>query len=238
MKPAAETLPPLEIHEEDRLLIELRDFNAFGKSTVVDDLAGVPVFVNEFWTARQRAAHSLHEISYRACFKPQLPRFFIERLTEPGDTVYDPFAGRGTTLIEAALLNRRPLGCDINPLSRMLCEPRLSPPSLADITTRLQAIDFGSQPDGNTDHLLVFYHPATLREICALRHYFIQRADDGRLDEVDAWIRMVATNRLTGHSPGFFSVYTLPPNQAVSLQSQQRINTKRGKFRRAVTFLN
>ena len=26
---------------------------------------------------------------------------------------------------------------------------------------------------------------------------------------------MVATNRLTGHSPGFFSVYTLPPNQAV-----------------------
>ena len=27
---------------------------------------------------------------------------------------------------------------------------------------------------------------------------------------------MVAINRLTGHSPGFFSVYTMPPNQAVS----------------------
>jgi hypothetical protein len=40
---------------------------------------------------------------------------------------------------------------------------------------------------------------------------------------------MVATNRLTGHSPGFFSVYTLPPNQAVSLASQQRINLKRGQ---------
>ncbi len=37
----------------------------------------VPVFTNEFWTSKQRAAHSLHEISYRACFKPQLPRFFI-----------------------------------------------------------------------------------------------------------------------------------------------------------------
>ena len=45
----------------------------------------VPTFVNEFWTARQRQASSLHEISYRACFKPQLPRFFIERLTQPGD---------------------------------------------------------------------------------------------------------------------------------------------------------
>ena len=38
---------------------------------------------------------------------------------------------------------------------------------------------------------------------------------------------MVATNRLTGHSKGFFSVYTLPPNQAVSIQSQRRINERR-----------
>jgi hypothetical protein len=44
---------------------------------------------------------------------------------------------------------------------------------------------------------------------------------------VDRWIAMVATNRLTGHSKGFFSVYTLPPNQAVSQQSQLRINRKR-----------
>ena len=38
---------------------------------------------------------------------------------------------------------------------------------------------------------------------------------------------MVAVNRLTGHSSGFFSVYTLPPNQAVSLESQRKINEKR-----------
>jgi hypothetical protein len=38
---------------------------------------------------------------------------------------------------------------------------------------------------------------------------------------------MVALNRLTGHSPGFFSVYTLPPNQAVSIQAQRKINEKR-----------
>jgi hypothetical protein len=40
---------------------------------------------------------------------------------------------------------------------------------------------------------------------------------------------MVAINRLTGHSPGFFSVYTLPPNQAVSAQSQRKINERRGQ---------
>src|SRR5213595_591103 len=38
---------------------------------------------------------------------------------------------------------------------------------------------------------------------------------------------MVAVNRLTGHSPRFFSVYTLPPNQAVSIESQLRINKRR-----------
>jgi hypothetical protein len=38
---------------------------------------------------------------------------------------------------------------------------------------------------------------------------------------------MVAINRLTGHSPGFFSVYSLPPNQAVSVESQKKINERR-----------
>ena len=38
------------------------------------------------------------------------------------------------------------------------------------------------------------------------------------------------TNRLTGHSPGFFSVYTLPPNQAMSIEAQKRINEKRNQI--------
>src|SRR5919107_1480152 len=107
----------------------VREFPSDGGGTVVDriEISGpdgaatrVSSFTNEFWTARQRAAHSLQEISYRACFKPQLPRFFIERLTAPGDIVYDPFMGRGTTLVEAALLERSPAGCDVNPLSSIL----------------------------------------------------------------------------------------------------------------------
>ena len=33
----------------------------------------VPVYEAELWTSRQRQASPIHEISYRACFKPQLP---------------------------------------------------------------------------------------------------------------------------------------------------------------------
>lgn len=186
----------------------------------------VDTYVNEFWTAQQRQANNLHEISYRACFKPQLPRFFIERLTEPGDFVYDPFMGRGTTLIEAALLRRVPLGCDVNPLSAILTRPRLHPPTLEEIADRLRMIDFNDH-DEWPEELLVFYHSETLKQIVSLKKYLLARQADKALDSVDEWIRMVAVNRLTGHSAGFFSVYTLPPNQAVSIKSQQKINADR-----------
>ena len=93
--------------------------------------AGLRYFVNAFWTAGQRRGHSMHEISYRACFKSQLPAFFIERLTEPGERVFDPFSGRGTTAVQAALMGRAPAANDVNPLSAMLSGPRLDPPSIA-----------------------------------------------------------------------------------------------------------
>ena len=85
----------------------------------------VPVYEAELWTSRQRQASSIHEISYRACFKPQLPAYFIERLTQEGDVVYDPFSGRGTTAIEAALRGRNVIANDVNPLSAILTRPRL-----------------------------------------------------------------------------------------------------------------
>lgn len=197
-----------------------------GEPTLVETRDGVPFFFNEFWTARQRQAHPIHEVSYRACFKPQLPAFFIDRLTAPGDVVYDPFMGRGTTPIQAALMGRTPVGNDINPLSTFLTRPRTRPPSLPQVAQRLGAIDWDA-PVSVRDDLAVFYHPETLRRICRLRDYLMARDAAGELDAVDDWIRMVALNRLTGHSPGFFSVYSLPPNQAVSIAAQAKINAKR-----------
>jgi len=217
------------------VLRELRDFTLHGRETsraltsvglsrrrpiIVETL------VNEFWTSKQRMAHSLHEVSYRACFKPQLPRFFIERFTAPGDTVYDPFMGRGTTVIEAALLGRTPAGCDVNPLSAVLAAPRLTPPTVDVVAERLASIDLSAYAMTH-EELLVFYHPETLRELCNLRAYLLEREQAGTLDAVDRWIRMVAVNRLTGHSSGFFSVYSMPPNQAVSIEAQAKINARR-----------
>ena len=221
-------------HIETAFVDCIRHFTWRSRETAVDSIdlgpgsASVPLFTNEFWTSKQRAASSLHEVSYRACFKPQLPAFFISRLTEPDAVVYDPFMGRGTSIVEAALLGRTPRGCDVNPISHILTLPRLHPPHINEVAERLTGIRLewrGSMPE----ELLTFYHPETLAEICALRSYLLGRIDDGSADSVDNWIQMVAVNRLTGHSPGFFSVYTLPPNQALSVGSQRKINARRNQ---------
>lgn len=208
---------------------DLRTFHYRDRQTEITERNGVPYFINEFWTSGQRKASRLHEVSYRACFKPQLPAFFIERLTQPGDTVYDPFMGRGTTPLQAALMGRRPIGNDINPLSAMLLRPRLIPPSLDEIAARLAAVPpTAPLPAGSLlDDLLVFFHDAVLARLAALRAWFVERERSGAFDRVDDWLRMVCLNRLTGHSPGFFSVYTMPPNQAVGADRQRRINVKR-----------
>ena len=179
---------------------------------------------SEFWTSGQRQAARIHEVSYRACFKPQLPRYFIERLTQPGDIVYDPFMGRGTTPIEAALMKRIPYGNDVSPLSRVLTETRINPPGFSYVIHRLRNIDWWlpeCQPKSD-DEMLVFYHPKTLHQIYSLQSHFRGRT----LDKTDAWIRMIATNRLSGHSSGFFSVRTMPPNQAVSIDRQKILNER------------
>ena len=209
---------------------QVRHFRAFGQPCIERNDANIPYLINEFWTSGQRQAHSLHEISYRACFKPQLPAFFIERLTQPGDAVHDPFMGRGTTPVQAALMGRRPVGNDINPLSILLTRPRLNPPALRDVAHRLRPDRLGCAARSTT----TICSRSTARKRCGTSARCVPgccdvRRPDGAPDPVDDWIRMVAINRLTGHSPGFFSVYTLPPNQAVSARSQRKINERRAQ---------
>ena len=206
---------------------EISNFSEFGTRTQTERIDDVPYFINEFWTARQRQANRIHEISYRACFKPQLPAFFINRMTAPNDVVYDPFMGRGTTPIESTLRGRIPYGNDINPVSIALTEPRVNPPEIFEVAQRLKEIPWTEFKGFSNDELLVFYHPDTLAKIEGLRSWLLQREQDRTMDLVDKWLRMIAVNRLTGHSSGFFSVYTMPPNQAVSLKSQRRINERK-----------
>lgn len=206
------------------------DVHSVKKKTVKDffyvDGIRIPKFINEYWTSKQRQNNPIHEVSYRACFKAELPRFFITLLSKEKDVVYDPFAGRGTTIIEAALLNRSVVANDINPLSTIFSKPRLFIPSYEQVEERLAKIKFRKRLKADIN-LSMFYHPDTESEIVSLRNYLVSKKKNEEENLIDEWIRMVATNRLTGHSKNFFSVYTLPPNQAVSQERQKKINIQR-----------
>jgi len=213
----------------DLFLGEIAAFDQFGRPTRTETLDEIPYFLNEYWTAAQRQSHALHEISYRACFKAELPAFFIDRLSKPGDAILDPFMGRGTTLLEAALRGRRVYGNDINPLSALLIRPRLRSIELQDVAEALKTVDW-SAGETEREDLLAFYHPDTLRQLNSLRAWLAVRAplNEPNPDPVADWIRMVALGRLSGHSPGFFSGRSMPPNQAVSIAAQNKINERLG----------
>jgi hypothetical protein len=82
--------------------------------------------------ASNYASHALH--AFAAKFPPQLPRVFIEGLTQKGETVMDPMMGSGTAIVEAFLCRRRAVGFDIDPLALMICRVKTHPVDLLETT--------------------------------------------------------------------------------------------------------
>lgn len=178
---------------------------------------------SEFWTSKQRQSNSIHEISYRACFKAELPRYFITKYSSENDVIYDPFSGRGTTGIEALLLGRNAIFNDINPLSKVISEARINIIPEKEIAKRIDLILSAEKSLKCELDLSMFFHEQTLQEILKVKNYLLSKKE---LDITDKWIRLLVLSRLTGHSSGFLSTYTLPPNQAITPERQIKINEK------------
>lgn len=67
-----------------------------------------PSNVIEAKTESWQGAHS-------APFPRALPEFFVQAFSDPGDVVFDPFLGSGTTMAAAARLDRLGYGVEISP---------------------------------------------------------------------------------------------------------------------------
>ena len=85
--------------------------------------------VEEDWTFNgadtKYMTHGLHP--YPARMIPQVARRLIDRYSEPGDTVWDPFCGSGSTLVESMLLGRKSIGTDLNPFAVFLSKVKTTP---------------------------------------------------------------------------------------------------------------
>lgn len=76
------------------------------------------------WDFPDRGNWATHDANYRGNWSPYIPRNIILRYSKEGDLILDQFAGGGTTLVEARLLNRNIIGVDINKASICRCREK------------------------------------------------------------------------------------------------------------------
>jgi DNA modification methylase len=104
-------------------------------------------------------SHDFH--AFPAKFPPQLPRLFIEKLTQPGDVVLDPMMGSGTSVLEAYVSGRTAIGFDIDPLAVLLTKVKLTPISVEAVA------DEGERVLQNSEYALKRYRSSLSKQLTA-----------------------------------------------------------------------
>lgn len=98
--------------------------------------------------------HRLHP--YKGKFIPQLVEYFLDSHTDsfkqniyfkPGDIILDPFAGSGTTLVQACELGMHSIGVDVSDFNAQIATAKLTKYDLVDIHNEIKKI---------TDKLKIF----------------------------------------------------------------------------------
>jgi hypothetical protein len=121
---------------------------------------------------RTKHVHGLHP--YLGKFVPQLVEVFLNRYFQPGDRVYDPFAGCGTTLVEANVFGADALGCDISAFNCLLARVKMARYSLGELELALRGAleEARRSPRSTRDAtawLRRWYAPRALGELLAYR---------------------------------------------------------------------
>ena len=82
--------------------------------------------MNTVWSFPDRGSWATHDSKWRGNWSPYIPRNLLLRYSNEGDLVLDQFAGGGTTLVEAKLLNRNIIGIDINSVALERCKEKVN----------------------------------------------------------------------------------------------------------------
>ena len=77
------------------------------------------------WSFPKRGDWATHDAKWRGNWSPYIPRNILLRYSKEGDLVLDQFAGGGTTLVEAKLLNRNIIGVDVNDAALARCREKV-----------------------------------------------------------------------------------------------------------------
>ncbi|MCS7117401.1 MAG: DNA methyltransferase [Thaumarchaeota archaeon] len=156
-------------------------------------------------STRRSAGHSLHTLCSRTgSFPPALARYFIERFSNKGSTVLDPFSGKGTAPLEACLAGRRGIANDLAPEAYVLSRAKVKPVGIEEVhewvrrnRSYIESYDGSDAPE----EVRVFYSKSTLKQVLAVKELLSDPVSD-----VDYFVTAVMLGILHGSSSDSLSV--------------------------------
>jgi len=119
--------------------------------------------------------YSMHK--YWSKKSPQVVSSYIERYTEPGDIVLDPFCGSGITACEAVRLGRRAIAIDLNPVATFIAKTTLTPVNLSRLGWAFR--DIGRACEGRISELFRTTCPCCKR--IAVAEFVVRERDDAKI---------------------------------------------------------
>jgi len=146
----------------------------------LDSLDGGTTDHGPLWHAMSpRWGHSMHSMcSYHGMFPARLVHYFLQRYTEPGDLVVDPFGGRGTTSLQARVEGRNSISNDLSPLGYVLSAAKANPPSWDAMMKYLARLErtYKSKEQRDIDvssEIRMLFHDQSLRQMMYLRDHLL-----------------------------------------------------------------
>ena len=139
-------------------------------------------FVTPWSNVSARGFDSWHSMcSYLGAFPAPLASYFIRYFSEEGDLVFDPFSGRGTTALEARILNRSSIATDLNPIALALSEAKNYNIEKEEIYFRIGELEkkydyalYQPEAIAQSDEIHLIFHPRTLAQLCYLRRKLLK----------------------------------------------------------------
>lgn len=132
--------------------------------------------------------HCFH--AYPAMMIPQIARKLLKEYGTEGGWLLDPYCGTGTSLVEASLFGMHSVGCDINPLVRLIATAKSTPvclsildETLSRLNDHLFQIEFrkGEVPDApvpNILNLAYWFSEEVIKSLAYLRSWVKDIADE------------------------------------------------------------
>lgn len=159
--------------------------DAFFEVPARDSLDGGTTSSGALWHAiSPRWGHSMHTMcSYHGMFPAKVAHYFIQRFSDPGDLVLDPFSGRGTVPLQARMEGRRVISNDLSPLADVLSRAKTNPPQWDSVMSFVDKLEVDyrqhakDEPDVPSD-IRMLYSTGTLRQICSVRGYLLRQPFD------------------------------------------------------------